>query len=96
MDYRKLKDVAVLVGYNPEGACVYSTALPLSDYWDGEHPWDSDTKIKKLRLEKVRGYLFGSDGELEQEFETVFDPKTGNFKSSWAKHADGTYQEHAV
>jgi hypothetical protein len=95
MDHRKLKDVAVLIGYNPEGVCVYSAMHSLTSYWDGNHPWDSDSEIVLLRLERVHGYLFNSEGELQQEFETSFDSATGNLKSSWARHLDGTYQEHA-
>jgi hypothetical protein len=96
MNYRDIRDCALLIGFNPEGACVYSARIPLEDYWDGEHVWDTDTGIQELRLERVHGYLFDTSGELLQEFESVFDLNTGSFKSSWAKHSDGTYQEHAA
>src|SRR5262245_19017516 len=77
----KIKSTAVLIGYDPDGKCVYSDILDLSDYYDGEHVWDSDASVKKLRLQKVRGYLFNGDGELDQEFESVFDLSTGIYKS---------------
>jgi hypothetical protein len=88
-----IRDQAVLIGYSPEGSCVYSALLPLDKYWDGEHAWDAAATVKKLRLEKVRGFLFDSSGELLQEFESVFDLGTGIFKAGWAKHSDGTYKE---
>ena len=91
MDHRNLKDCALLVGYNPEGHCVYSTQMPLADYWDGEHVWDTDTGVQDLRLERVHGYLFEPSGELMQEFESFFDIATGIYKSGWQKHSDGTY-----
>lgn len=62
MHHRVLKDCAILIGYSPEGQCVYSAQMPLSDYWDGEHVWDSDTGVQDLRLERVRGYLFDETG----------------------------------
>lgn len=88
-----IKDCAVLIGFSPEGKCVYSASVPLHEYWDGEHVWDKAASVKKLRLEKVRGFLFESSGELLQEFESFFDISTGIFKKGWAKHADGTYKE---
>ena len=96
MDYRQLKDTALLIGFSPEGQCVYSVQLSLSEYWDDEHPWDTDDGIQSLRLVKVRGYLFDSDGDLLQEFESNFDLETGSYASGWTKHADGTFQEDAA
>jgi hypothetical protein len=94
MEYRKLKDIAVLIGFDPSGACIYSDSMPLHTYWDGEHVWDDDVGTKNLHLQKMHGYLFGASGELLQEFESVFDLETGAFKSGWARHEDGTYLEH--
>jgi hypothetical protein len=96
MDHRELKDTALLIGYDSEGACVYSAQMPLVDYWNGDHPWDTDDGVRGLRLVKVRGYLFGESGDQLQEFETIFDSQTGLYKSSWAKHSDGTFREHAA
>jgi hypothetical protein len=96
MHHRLLKDCAILIGYSPEGQCVYSTQMPLSDYWDGEHVWDSGTGVQDLRLERVRGYLFDESGDWIQEFESVFDLATGIYMSGWQKHSDGTYQEDAA
>lgn len=96
MDHRQLKDCALLIGYNPEGQCVYSAQLSLADYWDGDHVWDSGTESSQIRLSKVRGYLFGSSGELFQEFESISDPETGAFLSGWQRNGDGTYTESAA
>jgi hypothetical protein len=91
---RAITDRAVLIGFSPEGKCVYSESIPLGDYWDGDHAWDSGEQVKRLRLEKLRGYLFDSNGDLLQEFESKFDLARGIFASGWARHADGTFQEH--
>jgi hypothetical protein len=91
---RAITDTAVLIGFAPDGKCVYSESIPLEEYWDGEHTWDSAEDVKRLRLEKLRGYLFDSDGDLLQEFESRFDLKSGIFAGGWARHADGTLQEH--
>ena len=91
---RAITDTAILVGLSPEGKCVYSDSLPLDEYWDGEHAWDRAEDVKNLRLEKLRGFLFDSDGELIQEFETTFDLGRGVFAKGWTRHADGTLQEH--
>ena len=86
----RIKSTAVLVGYNREGRCVYSDILDLSDYYDGEHVWDKATSVKRLKLQRVKGYLFDADGNLDQEFESVFDISTGSYKSGRSKYADGS------
>ena len=96
MNFHELKGVALLIGYSPELTCVYSALMPTGDYWDGEHPWDATSGIKTLRLEKLHGYLFDESGGLMQEFESIFDLGSGSYKSGWARHADGTYQEDAA
>jgi hypothetical protein len=90
MKHLQLKDCALLVGLNAKGNCVYSAAIGLGEYWDGEHVWDSDKQVKKLKLQKVLGFLFGSKGNLLQQFETTFNVKTGLIKTGWARHEDGT------
>lgn len=86
----KIKSTAVLIGYSSDGQCVYSDILDLSDYYDGEHVWDKAASVKKLKLQRVKGYLFDSEGNLDQEFESVFDMSTGIYKSGRARFADGT------
>jgi len=54
MATKKIKDVALLIGYNPSGDCVYTDVVDLSDYYDGEHIWDNDTKVKKTEV--IRSY----------------------------------------
>ncbi len=89
----KITDKAILIGFDPKGMCIYSEMIDLSDYYDGEHVWDRAESVKKLKLEKVRGMLFDSDGILEQEFESVFDLKTGIYKSGYTRYADGTVRK---
>jgi hypothetical protein len=91
---RAITDTAVLIGLSPEGKCVYSESIPLGEYWDGDHAWDDGATVISLRLEKLKGYLFDDAGELFQEFESTFDLANGVFLKGWARHADGTFQEH--
>lgn len=91
---RAITDTAVLIGFSPEGKCVYSESIPLDEYWDGEHAWDSDEDVRRLRIERLRGYLFDANGNLLQEFESTFDLARGMFAKGWVRHADGTYQEY--
>jgi hypothetical protein len=93
MTDRSIVDTAVLIGWSPEGKCVYSAAIPLSQYLDGEHLWDSLAEVQRLRLEKLRGFLFDSTATLVQEFESNFDVRSGRFVNGWSKHADGTYRK---
>jgi len=90
MTILQIKNKAVLIGYNPEGKCVYSEIIDISDYYEGEHVWDRSEPVKQLRLQKVRGFLFNAQGILNQEFETIFDLDTGICKSGFARFADGT------
>ena len=86
----KIKSTAVLIGYNPAGECVYSEILDLSDYYDGDHIWDKAASIRRLKLHRVKGYLFDADGNLDQEFENLFDVSAGSFKGGRTRYADGT------
>ncbi|HSC81826.1 MAG TPA: hypothetical protein VLC08_15815 [Chitinolyticbacter sp.] len=88
-----ISDKVIIIGYNPEGVCVYSASMPWGKYYDGDHPWDDNEEVKQLRLQKVHGYLFDSDGALEQEFESQFDVESGFYSKGWAKFADGTFNE---
>ena len=90
----KIKSKAVLIGFNPDGKHVHSEILDLSDYYDGEHVWDRSGPIKRLRLEKVRGFLFDTKGVLIQEFESIFDLTTGDYKSGYTRYPDGTVCQH--
>jgi hypothetical protein len=84
---------AVLIGYDPQGKCVYSEILDLSDYYDADHIWDSGEAVKELQLQRVKGFLFDDQGQLDQEFESVFDLSTGIFQRGSVRYADGTFRE---
>jgi hypothetical protein len=88
----KLKNCAILIGYSKEDTCIYSEAISIDEYYDGTHIWDDCKKMTKLKLYKVKGYLFNSDGVLEQEFESVFDLDCGCYKSGKTIYSDGTIQ----
>ena len=93
MNLHGIVNTAVLIGTAPDGRCVYSALLSLDDYWDGEHPWDSGEAVISLRLTLLRGFLFGSEGQLLQHFESRFSPDTGVCVGGWAVHEDGTRTE---
>ena len=88
----KIKSTAVLIGYDPDSRCAYSEILGLSDYYDRERVWDKAASVNGLKLQRVIGYLFDSDGKLDQEFESVFDVSTGVYKRGRTRYADGTEQ----
>jgi hypothetical protein len=69
----KLKSVAVLIGYRADGKCVYSEVLDLSDYYDGEHVWDHSASVKRIKMTRLKGYLFNDRGEIQKEFENKYD-----------------------
>ena len=85
-----LCDTAILIGYNTDGVCVYSEIISFGDYYDGEHIWDKVEPIRRLKLKTIKGYLFNSDGVLDQDFISVFDVETGVYDSGHTKFADGT------
>lgn len=93
-EMQKIRGKVVLIGQNPEGDCVYSEILDWSDYYEGLHVWDDDESIRKLRLQKLRGFIFNDDGVLDQEVESIFDLDTGIYKTGFARFADGTVQNH--
>jgi len=92
----KLKSVAVLIGYDSNRACVYSEVLDLSAYYDTEHVWDKAASIKRLKLRTIKGFLFASNGVLDQEFETHFDAASGARIGGCTRYADGTFNEDGV
>jgi hypothetical protein len=90
---RAVTHTAFLIGLSPEKKCVYSASLALDDYWDGTHLWDDKKKIKRARMECLRGFLFDGKGHLLQEFENIYDISQGVVVRGWTRHADGTFQE---
>lgn len=86
----RIKSTAILIGYNPQGDCVYSEIISVDDYYDGIHAWDDSATVRNIRLRRLKCYLFDLDGTLFQESETHFDMKTGVYSSGWIRHADGT------
>jgi hypothetical protein len=93
MELMNISSKAILIGYDPDGKCVYNQICELEEYYDSEHPWDDDKIIQEIRLERVKGFLFDESGELVQEFESIFDPNTGSSIGGKAKFSDGTIQE---
>lgn len=52
MTTRKIKSKAVLIGYDPDGKCVYSEILDLSDYYDGEHVWERPSQSRSCGFKR--------------------------------------------
>jgi hypothetical protein len=96
MSHLRILGTALMIGYNAEGRCVYSSSMSIHEYWDGEHVWDEEEGVRALGLAGIRGYLFGEDGELLQEFETKFNANTGSYISGWVRHSDGSLQHHVA
>jgi hypothetical protein len=47
-----------------------------------------------MKLQKMKGYLFDSEGFLTQEFESVFDLRTGMVMRGHARSADGKVRKY--
>lgn len=88
-----LNDKVFLIGYDPEDRCVYRALLSVSDYYDGEHPWDSKRKSQALRLRRLHGHIFDEEGKLVQEFETLSNAETGVHESGWSRDETGRLTE---
>jgi hypothetical protein len=84
-----VSDTAVLIGFDRNGGCVYSATMPLAEYWEATHVWDSAKGVTSLKLRVVHGYLFDSRGRLIQRFESTFNPTSGDFESGWARDEAG-------
>ena len=80
MAKRKIRSTAVLIGYNPDGKCVYSEILDLSDYYDGEHPWDKSASVKRLKLQRLKGYLFDAEGGARPGVREFLRSDNGNLR----------------
>jgi hypothetical protein len=89
----KIKNAAILIGFDASGCNVYSESIVIHEYYDSEHLWDNPKKITKIKLQKLIGYLFDPKGKLAQEFHLEFDPKSGEQLKSWVKFEDGTINE---
>lgn len=96
MSEEKLYDTARLIGYNQFDDVVYSVQLPLHEYYDGEHPWDSTEGVLQLRLVTLVGTLFDASGNITQEFESAFSPDSGKYIGGRARYDDGETRSDGV
>jgi hypothetical protein len=86
----KTKDKAVLTGFNAGGTLIFEQTLDLSDYWDESHPAVDEERFRRDKsIRKLVGALYGSKGQLLQEFENTYD-ETGKLETSLARHEDGS------
>jgi hypothetical protein len=95
-DMTKYRDVAHLVGYDVQGGIVYEEVLPIDEYYDGEHEWDTTEGVLGLSLALLKGKLHASDGHVFQEFETAFSETEGKYVGSKAIHDVGTVQRDGI
>lgn len=89
----RIKDTAIMIGYDESNNHVYSEAIDILEYYDGEHLWDDPKKIMKIKMKKLIGYLFDHKGKLNQEFRNEFDLTTGECLRTWVRFDDGTINE---
>lgn len=85
-----LRHAAKLIGYNQFDDIVFSAMLPLDEYYDGKHPWDSTQGVLALKMVRMTGQLFDAHGKLRQEFESFFLPDDVTHVGGWTKRDDGT------
>ena len=71
----KFKSVAILWGVDRTSSVVYQENIPLDDYYDTPHIWDSAEGVRSIRMRRLRGLLFGAKGDVLQEFENLYDAK---------------------
>lgn len=90
------RETAKLIGYNQFDDIVYSVRIPLHEYYDGEHPWDSCEGVLKLNMVKMVGQLYDERGDMTQEFESIFSRDNGAYIGGWAKYDDGTERRDGV
>jgi hypothetical protein len=86
----KVTSQAILAGFNSSGAIVFEQDLDLSHYWDESHPVIDESQFRQEKgIRRLVGKLYGSEGQLLQEFESTYD-EAGTLESSHARHQDGT------
>ncbi len=88
-----IKGTVILIGTDADGGCVYSEMIPVLDYYERLHWWDDAATVRTLKLTNLKGYIFGPNGVLDQEFDTAFDELSGNYKKCRIRFADGTINE---
>lgn len=87
---REIKDKAIVYAFNKSGVVVYSQIIGMSDYYDGEHVWDSWEKIRSCGIVRLVGILFNPSGDIHQEFENTYDEQTGQMTGTRSY----THREH--
>ena len=90
-----MKNTAILKGYDKDKV-VYEKTMSLDEYYDGEHPWDDKEGILKLKLSRLTGRLYDTEGILLQDFETAFSEETGEYIGSKVAFDDGTENKDGI
>lgn len=86
---KNLQNCALLLGYNPEGICIYTCCMPILEYYETIQPWDSAEESKAIRLHILHGYLFDENGKLIQEFQSQHSVETGLYENGWSRDNNG-------
>jgi len=93
---KPLRDIALLRGFDAKNGVVFETQLDLHEYWDELHPAIDEALFRSQRgIRKLSGTLYGSKGNLLQEFENAYD-SSGELIGSYARHEDGTETRDGV
>lgn len=89
----KPKNVVHLVAKGDTGEIVEQLLLTVDDYYAGRSPILDSSEYRKTRgIRQLFGQIFGSKGQLLQEFSVNYDTQ-GRYSCSRAVHDDGTIIE---
>lgn len=87
------RSTAHVIGYTDAGVVVFDRTMPLLDYFEEDHEWETAAYKKKNGVVKVVGDLFDSDGIRVEHFEIKFSPQTGKYAGGRTEFSDGTVTE---
>ncbi len=81
--YARIKDKAILYGFNKAGLIAYSEILDLYAYYEGE-------RVKAAGIVRIVGIVFDPTGNIVQEWENIYDEDSG----ALAGTRNYAYREH--
>ena len=91
--FPKMKEIVLLTGYSFNGEVAFEEKIELHEYYDESHHVIDESSFRKERkIRKLIGKIYGTKGELIQEFENIYK-ENGSYERGMAKHANGTITE---
>ena len=83
----------MLTAFDVNGTVAISETLSYDDYYEELHPLiDDDDFRARSGVRRLTGQVYDSSGQLQSDFETIYDEKGALIKSK-TMHADGTVIE---